>query len=192
MGPQDDVRNYTLSQYEAFITKKFSPFGQQIPYQLLEFYNFTYINGEPQLSYDTIAADIHATCGQIYLAGLMSRKIPVYHYIATYRYSYPVSFGNWQARYSFHQIEYLAFLGFLPEPQPRDAQFGTSVRKLWLQFILTGQFSSSNWPQFYQQLTDSSYNSLILDAPLSFQKNFRVEQCEFLNSNGFYPYNWNS
>eukprot|EP01112_Ceratiomyxa_fruticulosa_P010525 TRINITY_DN2791_c0_g1_i1.p1 TRINITY_DN2791_c0_g1~~TRINITY_DN2791_c0_g1_i1.p1 ORF type:complete len:547 (+),score=93.25 TRINITY_DN2791_c0_g1_i1:195-1835(+) len=197
--PADDLRNYTIAQYNDFIADRFSDWQPSLPDQILSLYNITeYYEGTPQLAYETIASDIHATCGQLLLARAMARsfKSPIYHYVVLYRPSSPVYIyftQGWPSRYSFHMIELLFMLDLVDyiDPgyvvSPKDAGFGSIVRDYWVEFATNGKLDY--WPVMSGM---GSYSSLILDVPVSTVRNWRREECEYWNANGFYPWNWNS
>eukprot|EP01113_Clastostelium_recurvatum_P044516 TRINITY_DN7527_c1_g1_i1.p1 TRINITY_DN7527_c1_g1~~TRINITY_DN7527_c1_g1_i1.p1 ORF type:complete len:500 (+),score=73.90 TRINITY_DN7527_c1_g1_i1:174-1502(+) len=200
--PIDDIRNKTsYSDYAAFMTEKFQPWGPLIPGQILRYYNQTFLELGPQGAYNTIGADIHDTCGQLGLGLSMSQAFQntIYHYIVTYRTQKPVNLfnGGWGSTFSFHMIELIFLMRMGDEwatdytVTSQDESFGNAVRQLWTQFATHGTFSAAEWVPLMQD--HNEYVSKILGSTTTtIANNWRRQECEFWNNNGFYPFNWNS
>jgi len=188
--------NYTESQYESYITYRFSPWNNaSLIKQALEYYSFANYNNLPQLAYDTLSSDIHTTCGQTYLAKVAASAFqsPVYRYIGLQWPSTPIcAGGDYCPHYAFHTWDLVALLDGFPSTFPvqaSDEYFMNSLRKYYFELVINGTLS--DWKTINSGGA-TNFVSMMFDNPNRQEVDYHEEECNFWWSNGFYMYSWNS
>ncbi|ELR23916.1 carboxylesterase [Acanthamoeba castellanii str. Neff] len=193
-APAAHLENYTIPEFQDYIRKR---------YEVATAYN-----GLPQKAYDSIGADIHATCGQLLLAknAGMGFKSPVFHYSFGQDPSHPFCLmPDWCAKYALHALEmfmlfddYSAYMPTDYVPNAVDNKMGDIMRHFWLYFAKHGDTPSNDgfakwWPINGNNVRwPEDYNTYRLTVKPTAHRGWKRQECEFWNANGFYAFNWNS
>lgn len=211
--PAADLVGYSKADYDAYIRRRFEAWGPQFGDRVNRVYPFDAYDANPQLTYETLASDIHVTCGQNYIATKMATgfRSHVYRYILTQRPAAPVCFPEtgWCAKYVFHNYELAVLFNnynlFLPSNYsalPADFAFGDVVRHYWTYFARhghppPGDSTAPAWQPFDVSRRagpfPAHYSSFLLS--LNGRTNaldWRKQECAFWLNNGFYAFTWNS
>jgi para-nitrobenzyl esterase len=206
--PSAYLGGYTKQQYNQYIETRFQSWGPQFGDRVNRVYPFDKYNSDPQLTYETLASDIHVTCGQNHIADqfVTGMNSPVYRYILSQRPASPVCYPSvdWCSGYVFHTYELAVLFNnynwFFPSnytPAAQDYEFGNIVRGYWTYFAKHGYMppastTTSAWLPYNTGAFPQSYNSFLLSLSSKNAVNWRSKECSFWNDNGFYAFTWNS
>eukprot|EP01116_Phalansterium_solitarium_P020122 TRINITY_DN5841_c0_g1_i2.p1 TRINITY_DN5841_c0_g1~~TRINITY_DN5841_c0_g1_i2.p1 ORF type:complete len:562 (-),score=97.94 TRINITY_DN5841_c0_g1_i2:163-1809(-) len=194
--PVVDVRNLTVAEYEAYLQKRFSPWGADFYQQVLALYPTASFDGVQQ-SYDSISADIGVICGNLQLAQSASDgfKSSVFMYITRQRPEVPECFFSgftYCSTYSYHTFDLDCLsndFGYLLPLLPEDVAFGDYLRGVFAEFASTGRIQDSAWKDFNASGSEQYVVTELLTNS-SIWPMAKKSQCDFWHSQGFDVFWW--
>lgn len=92
LTPDDDVQDYTLTQWHALLADRFAAWNASSVAALIDHYA-PYANVSVQYAYDSMSADLGITCANVHVAGATSgsrRTSPTYLYVNAWTPSSPL------------------------------------------------------------------------------------------------------
>lgn len=196
--PFANISNWTLGDYQWFVTKKLSTFNESLAKRALELYpssgHCLTTDRCPERAYTTMTSDIRVSCPNTDLAQRAAAALhnPVYRYIVTHTPSRAISqFSDlvaFPSRFSFHCLDVLAFFRgletLLGTPLPdHDQHFQDLLTQHLVHFAKQGKMPD-DWPQ---------YPSIaLLSEKLSVVKNDSgmASRCQLWRDSGMFQYAW--
>lgn len=177
--------------YRDNVIKKLKPFGDTVALTALHLYPENV--STPEFQVTSMVSDSRVTCGNGYLATILSAglKSPVYRYVATYYtkdHNSTFAYGPLQSNYAFHGIDITAFFRAMDRmmdrpPGPKDIAWMDNVQREAMNFVRMGKPATTEWlpyPGFTAEL----------DTVTKVFRGYHTAQCGFWLQNGFFSYSW--
>lgn len=190
--PPPGVVNWTWSEYEQKVTEKLGTFSPEIAKMAMRLYSREKRDAEYQLT--SMIADVRVNCGNDVMAmyAAVNTVSPVYRYIFTAMPSTRTQLmvGNSSqggAKYSFHGMDLLAYLGtigsLIPHTSYKDLAFQNNIRREVTSFVSGGSPSSKNWLTYPRGIALLSQSTDVVAS-------YHSAECLFWAKNGLVDYSW--
>lgn len=205
-GP-DDLKHWSWNQYKKYVTTSLDSFGSGITQMALQLYNVTNTSDPlvtPELVYSSMVSDLRVGCPVAHMASDLASgfQSPVYRYVSEVRPSRPVKLLGYEASYSFHPWELVAFFDqldkFLPPSESgssyEDQALRDTVQELAMTFVRSGGRSVPvpdwlRYPKVLAILTDPSSSGNVTWNVVPSSSYLKTE-CKFWTSEGLTQYAW--
>ena len=163
---------------------------------IIDLYNATAViknHTDAQYYYETISSDVRVNCPTTVLkkSFMRSKNHRVYQYIASHEPYKPITYENHTLYNAFHAWDIFALFGFrkfpknIYTPNDDDIAFMKILRKVYKQFMVSGNLDDFKWKAGQTVIIDKGVVSVLPD-------DYHSKQCEFWNNPeyGFANYAW--
>jgi carboxylesterase type B len=209
-SPQDDVRNFSVSEFKEFILEKLSAYNSSFVNELFAIY----VEGnqsEPfnsQRLYSDIVTDSTILCPNAYLASRWvhtGNETPVYFYSVRQRTEKPFCvlepFNSFSPPYcplySFHASDMFMWLApgfdtneFNYRMTSQDLAFGSQLQSRFAEFATMGKVAKwqpfSLAQDFLVDRLPQQFHTIDMALPDSVVPNYRAHKCNFWLKHKFY------
>lgn len=144
----------------------------------------------PAYQLTSMISDMRVTCGNDYLATIMSSayQSPVFRYVATYiPHGYNRAFFQSVQQYAFHGIDIFGFFGTMDKLYLNTLKYNAIwedlVQNEVRSFVVSGRPATPNWATYPDSVAKLGNTTTITQS-------YHTAHCEFWLANNFFSYSW--